>query len=457
MKTSFSILLFTMVILGSLAACAGNASSGSSPIKTITMTPETPPEEMLSPTATVAAIQIPDPNLRFVDLQDGDTVALIDTPLGPAVQMLVEADDLWIYDGVFLQIDGLWMGLERNMNDVTSMQFTFTWYPWRGNGDYVLEISRWRSDPGTELGATRITVHVDSFPAGEPTIKNRFIQAYESYFGFELTDPVFTFYARNFNDDLIPSRWVSVAYIGNDQYEIDIYPDGREETLTRAIAYEDGYSAPICRPTGDHSMLVVLVDYGNTGISQEQASEAILSAAEFYNERYEELSERLGASGPLLQIHPVIAFLASPPISGQEVPVSRIQELTGYDPAQFDFVVQVDLDSAKTVAANYALGYGGTGCQGASRTAIDIFATVSAPEELQPDRMVGVLFDHELAHCLGWQHWWPVGDGGVAEALYSNWRHAYAFPYYLFGWVDSDEDGVLEILDTESPYGWTGK
>ncbi len=95
---------------------------------------------------------------------------------------------------------------------------------------------------------------------------------------------------------------------------------------------------------------------------------------------------------------------------------------------------------------------GGFGCEGAARTAIDIIATVQDAPALQPDGILGVLFDHELAHGMGWQHWWPVGDAGVSEALYSNWRHTYAFPYYLFGWVDADGDGIPEILDP-TPYG----
>jgi hypothetical protein len=59
------------------------------------------------------------------------------------------------------------------------------------------------------------------------------------------------------------------------------------------------------------------------------------------------------------------------------------------------------------------------------------------------------LFQHELLHLMGWEYHWASGDAEGRSEVY--WGEM-PLPALLFGWRDTDGDGVIEIQDP-TPYG----
>lgn len=61
-------------------------------------------------------------------------------------------------------------------------------------------------------------------------------------------------------------------------------------------------------------------------------------------------------------------------------------------------------------------------------------------------------FNHELSHMFGMMDDWPPqrGAAGPAGSVADDW-----IPYVMFGWTDTDGDGIREILDP-TPYGTAG-
>jgi hypothetical protein len=61
-------------------------------------------------------------------------------------------------------------------------------------------------------------------------------------------------------------------------------------------------------------------------------------------------------------------------------------------------------------------------------------------------------FNHELSQMFGMMDDWPyqAGVAGPDGNLMDDW-----IPYVMFGWTDTDGDGIREIVDT-TPYGTSG-
>jgi hypothetical protein len=393
----------------------------------------------------------PSGSVRFLDLSDGGQVRLGSGALGPQVETPVEATGLASEGRVFLQVDGLEMAMNRNSGGADPFQTSFTWWPWHGDGDYVLEVSCWDWNAGGRQAEQVLTVHVAGFPAEEETLRDRFINLYLEYFGLKLADPVFARYVMPWSDAYDVTRWVSTAYIGDTQYEIDLFDDGTSTTFTRPICHATADYAPIGRPAGSYRMLVVFVDYGNIGISESEALQALAASTEAYNRFWLQQANAAGVSTPILQIKTTGTFLDEPTVAGQEESAAQIAARTGQDLTQYDFLVEVDLDAEISVAANTGgLGFGGTGCWEDGSPMVDIYAVVNSRESLMSG--FGTVFDHELSHSLGWSHWWPTGNASVAGQYSTDMYHNPIFPTLLFGWTDSDGDGLLEILDP-TPYG----
>jgi hypothetical protein len=60
---------------------------------------------------------------------------------------------------------------------------------------------------------------------------------------------------------------------------------------------------------------------------------------------------------------------------------------------------------------------------------------------------------HEMSHLFGMMDSWPFQPEGLTRPDGSpgdDW-----IPYAMFGWTDTDGDGIIEILDP-TPYGTSG-
>jgi hypothetical protein len=389
--------------------------------------------------------------VSFLDLEDGSTVTLEQGPLGPQVETKVRAAPMGDQGRLFLQADGLMMDMHRS-NDVLTYSTILTWWPWHGNGDYELQLTSWPMDLCCRQAVQTITVTVSGFPSSQPTITDRFIQLYQQNFNLNLSAPVIARYLKPIEGAIDASRWVSAAYIADKMYEIDIFDDGTSRAISRPIGHRIPGDDPMCRPAGEFDMLFAFVDYKNTGITEEEAMAALAEAEAEYNRFYLEQAENAGVSTPILQIHVTGVYLDSPPVRGQVLTPAEIAARTGQDPSQYDLLAEVDLDSTMSVSSQLAgMGFGGTGCFDEGSPYVNIYFVLTSAREMD---FSGTIFDHELSHSLGWMHWWANLDGSVETQGTVDMVHNASFPTRLFGWIDTDGDGVVEILDP-TPYGMT--
>ena len=394
--------------------------------------------------------------ISFLSLSEGSTLAAgLDSTGFAQTVVTLEAAGPSIKD-VILEADGLQVARAHNDSYVTPFRADLSWTPYRGNGKYTLTAFARTADSAenffTPVANTSLTVDVEGIPAGTESLRSRFIRLYSERFGLSVPVPALARYIRPTPAALDPSRWVSVAYIGDHDYEIDLMDDGTVKTNRMAINHTEAGLATICRPTGNLKMLVVFVDYGNTGITQDQAFAALAVAQTRSADWHEAYAASHALSAPLLQVNTTPAFVSASPTPGEFLTAAQIQSLTGFSTHAYDLTAQVDLDSGAAVGAHYhGLGfalYGG--CLPGGSEQVNLFMTVQAPGDLA-DGLYGSLLDHELSHDLGWQHWWPTGTGGAGDQMI--WKNDNScFAYLFFGWTDVDGDGTIEIFDS-TPYG----
>lgn len=392
--------------------------------------------------------------IRFVDVADGGTVtASVDPVTGlptATIRIGIDADLPAPYIG--LDANGLIVG--RFTNDPyqpAPFEKELKWTPWEGNGAYTLSLQVLDWDNTSQvLSTVTISVNVTGIPEGTPTVRERFIELYRQNFGLNLTAPAFARNIKVFSDSATPSVWVSTAYIEGKLYEIMILDDGTVNTSTRPV----GTSAPdsVCRPAGYINMLAVIVDYGNTGMTPSQIEADLYRAQQAANERWAKYSSSLSLSQPILHLGLTVAIAGTPITPGQFLSPGQILSGTGQDAAQFDIVAQVDMDADNTTMGQYGgLGISLGGCNPSGATSVNLGITARDSQMLAIGDIGGSLIEHELTHSMGWLHHWPNGFGSGEDWLRNRdgWE-----PYLLFGWTDTDGDGVIEIYD-QTPYGLT--
>jgi hypothetical protein len=386
--------------------------------------------------------------VRFVDIDEGGVIyASTHAATGlPTASVLVESSDSHLPLG--LEADGLLVAIDTNQPDIAPYQVQFEWTPWHGNGRYVLNLQLLDWDNSTIPSSQVITVNVTGLPENTFTVKSRFIELYQDHFGINLTAPVFArFNASNYSPDK-ESRWISTAYIGNHFYEIDILDNGTITTASYAINSDE--SAGFCRPSGTIRMLAVVVDYGNTGLDPMDVETALLAGLDQAQQHWANTSFEIGLSEPVLQVELTTFVYGPPPQAGRYVTPDEIRLASGLDPADFDLLVEIDLDKNNTITSQYE-GMGvslGDGCRPLGIRRTNIAFNVRDLNSLE-NAVPGSIFEHELIHAMGWMHWWPNQSGDSLSWVNSRkgWE-----PSLLFGWTDVDGDGVIEILDS-TPYG----
>jgi hypothetical protein len=281
---------------------------------------------------------------------------------------------------------------------------------------------------------------------------------------------------RKYRTGVTTDPWVTAIYYQNWIIEIALYPDGREA----AHAYPLNSSAPAgpnylgpgdkpiatCRPSGTIRMLIVFVDYGNLGVTQSEAFDTLNRVGSRLNTVYSEVSRAGGVSTPILQLQITGAFMSPPPDMPELLLTPDIiRAHTSFDPAQFDLLVQVDLDSAETYrhrilipAGQDTYGFANGGCGALSNT-VNIWMSLATKEQadgVDSETRLQSTLAHEFLHNAGYPigltglHEWPCGDGSVQDG--SDECADMNLPTLMLGWVDIDGDGVVEILD-RTPYG----
>jgi hypothetical protein len=399
-------------------------------------------------------------SIAFLSLADGAALSATVDPAGFAQAVVtVEAggdEKLIVVKDVILEADGLQVA--RVHNDAYSLPFRaeLTWTPYRGNGIYSLTAYARTADDNQNyfeaIARTSLTVSVEGLPAGAESLRDRFVRLYSERFGLSIPVPPLGRYIRPNPDARDPSRWVSAVYLGDFNYEIDLFDDGTVGTNRMAVNLAEPGLATICRPVGVLRMLGVVVDYGNTGIPRDQAFTALAAAQAQTADWHRAYAAAMGLSAPLLELHITPAFVSAPPVPGEFLTASQIQSLTGFSTRDYDLVAQIDLDSGTALSAKYG-GLGWTlygGCLPTGSDRVNLYMTVQSPADLGSG-LYGSLLVHELSHSLGWQHWWTTGTAGANDQLIWNYDQS-AFPFLFFGWTDVDSDGKIEILDP-NPFG----
>ncbi|MBI4732310.1 MAG: hypothetical protein HY781_09355 [Chloroflexi bacterium] len=347
---------------------------------------------------------------------------------------------------IVLDADGIQVARVRLIYLPGATETVFTWTAWHGNGWYHLDLYK-INQKGTILGQQGINVNVADIPEELPTVPERFQAAYQQYFGLSLSSPAFAHFNQDNPEETKWNLWTSAVYLDDTLYKVYFY-DESNITGTNAQSLSSGeYS--VCQPRGNYKILLVIVDYGNTSITPDAATEKHIAAEQAANQRWVEYSSGLGLAEPILQTETTITYLAAPPVPGELVTAEQVRSLTGYDPSDFDILAEVDLDVAIRVPQKH--GGGGVafmgGCKPEGSQAVNMIVGISNRDDLT--NMAAALYDHELIHLFGWVHSWPDGDGsGPAQLNEGHW-----FPFKLFGWTDTNDDGIIEIL-SDLPYGY---
>jgi hypothetical protein len=440
---SFAVL---MIILLAFTACSlplaespgttEGAPPASSVEATLTHTPR-------PPTAT------PAPQVWFIDIQEGDTLTAELHPDSGIPMVRVEVgftpDTSRFPRYLTLDADGMQVGrVKYDYLDQTTST-TFNWTAWHGNGAYRLELNKF-SYNGNVLSSQTVNITVTGIPDDVPTVEEHFEAAYLQFFGLHLDSPAFVHFIDENPERSMYNSWQSAAYISDMFYRVYFYDESNVTGTNMKSLVTGDYN--VCRPAGDYKILAVVVDYGNTQIDHEKVSEKLIEAEEIANQRWMDYSASIGLTTPVLHTETTVATLDVPPVPGELVSAEQVKALTGYDPADFDILAEVDLDRLSRVPHEY--GGGGVAFMGACRPEgtdkVNMIVGIKYPDDVTD--MTAALYDHEMIHVFGWAHEWPDGDGsGVAQMNEGHW-----FPYKLFGWTDTDGDGVIEIL-SDHPYG----
>jgi hypothetical protein len=280
-------------------------------------------------------------------------------------------------------------------------------------------------------------------PAGDP-ISSAVSRSYQREFRESVPRPAI------FSQDRLP------GCVGGHLMTTAYLPTGRpgERRLLEMYLSRDGELLVTARegglkhsrvltiiPAGTFNVLTVLVTYPET-VNDE--SPALLSQAQAgINSQHEVFASSRGYASSIVQFSFTNVVLPAGEISDPRVLTSVRAALTanGVSTTGYDFVVVFNPDPDRLEGGFAAFGtaaphfvYLGNYGSWTSPLSAAVFANVAA-----------AAYHHEIGHHWGWRHDWTE----CADA--ATWS-PFITPPVLFGWEDTDGDGVPEILDA-APYG----
>jgi hypothetical protein len=407
----------------------------------------------------------------FLGLSDGQTIAA--TP-GEPVRVSAVASGA-VVAGISLSTDaGGYAQFVANAANTDPFHAEFSWTPALGAGTYPLTLEALTADK-SEVAYVILSVKVTGLAAVSPSptsdpnavpaeIENQVIKIFSKTFGVNIIAPAI---ARKYREG-VEDPWISTAYTKDEFYELEVFPDGHSENYITPIFpnttidfKQSLFKEPVCRPSGVYSMLVVFLDYGNIAASKDELLSDLAAAAATVNGDYAAYPSAGPGSAPILEIRPTGVVIPVPKeVKGKLITPAQIHAFTGLNPSAFQWVTQVDLDSASTfrlssgTMATTSFGYAFSNCP-AVRSTVNIQVTIDARDQLAgtDNRLADTLLSHEVFHLFGYpaSHIWPCirsrsQQDRADECVNTN------IPALMLGWVDVDGDGVPEILDP-TPYG----
>jgi hypothetical protein len=338
----------------------------------------------------------------------------------------------------------------------------FKWSPLNGGGNYEVTVTAVTSEK--QIATATVHIAVTGIPAiataprmDLAAARTRMAELFDELYSIDVPAPSLYRFDSAERPDL--SRWIGAAYYRGRLYYLDLYDDGHH--LESGGPYADpahrssSTNYTFCRPSGDLKILVAFVDYGNIEFDRGAAVADVSRVADWMNQLYDKFALSQGFDSALLRISAQGVYLTVP-TRGQLLTAQQVRAATGVDPARFDLLFEVDVDADNTVGASDFVGGlleqgGGVALQGCGKGKWDV--NVFSVARLETD-IHGVLvmdFNHELSHLFGMFDNYPYSRATLPDGLViDDW-----IPYDLFGWSDTDGDGVPEIIDP-TPYGTNG-
>src|SRR5258706_2274774 len=402
--------------------------------------------------------------IRFTNLTDGGSISgTLDESGKPQVVVQFEVTGIAPLI-ISLSANGVQVpGEARNTEGTLPYAGELKWSPLNGGGDYDLTATAVSDQKQIATTTAHITVtDIPAFTATPPPLdhtaaQRRFTELYKQLYKIDVPAPSLHRFDSPQRPDL--SRWISAVYYRGGFHYLDLYDDGHY--LESGGDYADpthmstSTSLIYCRPAGDFKILVAFVDYGNITFNKDEAIADVPTMAQWMNQFYDNFAISQGFKSSPMHISAQGVYLAVPK-RGEVLTAAQGSTATGGGPAQFNFLIEIDIDADNTIGKTAWKGIlesgGGVALQGCGTRYygdINIWSVVNVSTNVH-----GVLvmdFNHELSHLFGMMDSWPFVSATLPDGLaIDDW-----IPYDLFGWSDSDGDGVPEIIDT-TPYGTGG-
>jgi hypothetical protein len=263
-------------------------------------------------------------------------------------------------------------------------------------------------------------------------VRTAIVKAYRNNFGLEIPFPAYVKAAGPGNT----YYYTSSAYIGTHRYRIYLHDDGTVD-------------ANVCdakRPHGIYRVGVVAIDHGNTNIAALLGTLWVEVQQEI-NDNYAAFSTSHGFAEPVLQFSSTNFLASSSEIAnpGNSADIISLVESKGYRQEDFDIFVSLNLD-AQNISGGWA-NYGGNFVYMGYYFSQTTFADLSKSAGGGKSQLFWIgksIYDHECGHIFGWEHEWTgMGSNLRPDDLITDPS--------LYGWIDTDGDGVPEIMDP-TPY-----
>ena len=463
-----------------LAGCSAASPSPTALVTAPATAAQTQAASTAAPSASIPAASIPAASipiadggmkLRFVNLTDGGSVAATPDKSGrPLVAVKIEVTGaapmlVDLSANGFPAMDAGGHSLEAtNTGGVVPFVAEIAWSPMYGGGEYTLVAAA--MDKNKNFATATVHVTVTGTPSITVPPAPTLAQATASVTrlisdAYKVTIPKPSLQRFDFPSNPFRNRWIGAAYYKGMRYYVSIFDDGHVEWANGPYADPAHRSTTgmytYCRPAGNVRVLVVFVDYGNTGTTREAALAAVPVTVTWLNGLYTKFAVSQGFSSSPMHVEADAAWVASPPSAGDLLTAQQITTLTGKNPSAYSFVMEIDLDANASFVAKYAKGSMEPGggfaleaCGTGKFGAINIWSSLPRAPELMGGLEMD--FNHELSHMFGMMDDWPYlqGVAGPDGLGTTDW-----IPYTMFGWTDTDGDGIPEVIDP-TPYGTTG-
>ena len=427
-----------------------------SPVSNAIHTPTSTECIFCFPTATYGTI-------RFLNLSDGGSIAGSYDEQGRA-QVMVQVEVSGANTlAVQLKANGLpQIGEVDNKTAQDPFLAEFTWYPLTGGGDYTLLVNAMLYDK-TALQATA-HVTVTGIPAFTPTpppldlasAQQRISEIIQQDYGVSIPKP--TVYRADYPQYPTVSRWIGSAWYNGYFYYVDLYDDTHYKDWRRTPYADPSHRAQndeftYCRPVGHYRLLVLFVDYNHYLTDPQAALADVPPMVDWMNTLFQNFASSQGLSAAPMTLEVDAAVVSPPPEPGKLLTTDQVRSLTGKEPNNFDFFIEIDLDPNVSFSPNFPSGGGQPmlGCSVAQNAIISAWS--STPDDTNIQGQLVMDLNHELLHLFGMNDNWPFAGAAVIGP--DGYPHDDWIPYPMLGWTDTDGDGIIEILDP-TPYGTTG-